>query len=490
MSIELRICAPRPAYVAGEDIVFGIEIENRGASPVQVPDPESNANWQPAYELHGPGPDDVARFDFRTIVRGKSPVSPAPADASLLSIGPGETVSASLFLSGLVRVRRPGTYTLTARLSWDGIDVTSPPVSFTLEPLAVSAFGTGMSRRRDGTPEIYAAWIHEREGRTALFQALFGEDRPDLGEMGRRTVARLCEPAPGSSDVFVPWGAHSRLEDLIGWVLWREGQDLCGLPTMGRGPLRMTLPFVPSSWAFPALESRAHDIDLFVIGGPAARTLAMVRIVHGGFARAPQGSVQWTVELPEAIVGAAVGAQPNAHEKLRHLALVSSGAERVTVRHVLVDGVTPPGKFNEVEIDEWTAAAAAPPAVLAHDKGGARVSVLVSSPKDPARCRLIELLFGPPHPSEPGAAASSIVLPVPPAEAQVRYFRHAVSGVFRRDWAIRGTDGATYARGPGGGVRAVRAPSDDPAPLALIVLATNSYLLDRSPSGGFDFEHV
>lgn len=490
MTLEFRVSARQPSYVIGEDVTLGLEIVNRGPSPVLVPDPESNANWQPTYELLGPGPQDVARFSFRSVVRAKSPPPTGPEEAALIAIDPGASHTATLLLSRLVPLRGPGHYSLSARLAWDGIDVSSPPVSFTVEPLVPRAFDLGLSRRQGGQPEIYTAWLHEYGGTRIVFQGGFGEDRPDLGEVGRRSVARIWEPAAPTAQVFVPWGAHSRLEDLIGWVLWREGQDLCGVPSMGRGPLRMTLPFVPSCWALPLLESRAHDIDAFIIGGPEARTLAMVRIKHNGFAKPPEGAVLWTKELPEPVIGAAVGPQPNAYEKLRHLALVSGDEGRVTVRHALCDGAAPPAKFAEVTLDEWTAHAATPPAVLAHDKGGARVSVLLTSPDDPARCRLVEVLFGPPHPAEPAAMSTSIALPVPPAEGQIRYHRHPVTGVFRRDWALRGTDGATYGRGPSGQAQLVRPAEDDPPPLALLVLANYSYLLERSASGAFQFEHV
>lgn len=500
MTIDLRLTAPRPTYAVSEDVVLGLEIENRGPTAVKVPDPETNANWQPTYELRGPGPQDVARFDFRTVVRGKSPVPLAPADASLIEIPPGATHTASLYLSGMVPLKRVGDYSLSTRLVWDGIDVTSAPLAFSIEPLRARAFTAALCLRQDGKPEIYTAWLHDGRDGTTLFQSAFGEDRPDLGEMGRRSIARICAPAPTASEVWIPSAAHSRLEDLVGWVFWREGGDLCGQATMSRGQLRMALPFEPVIWAYPPLESRSHTVDFFVIGGEQARTLAMLRVVHGGLVKPPQGSVVWTVDLPEPVIGIAVAGQPKAHERIRHLALISGSAsgngsvsgnpEQVTVRHAIVDGTNRPSRMTDVTLDEWTVHPGTPPAILAHDRGGARISVLLASPNDPARCRLTELLFGPPHPSEPSAASTNVHLPVVPTEGQIRYYRHPVSGAFRRDWALRGTDGATYSRGPGGFPAAVRLPTNDPPPLSLIALASFSYLLERSPEGAFRYEHV
>lgn len=491
MSIDLRVLASRFTYVVGEDIDIGIEIQNRGTSTAQVPDPETNLNWQPVYELRGPRPSDVVDFDLRSVVRGKAAKPLQPSDAALIAIEPGTTHSASLSLGRLVPLGQPGSYTLSARLDWDGIKVLGSPAAFSLEPLVPRAFDVGLAWQQDGTPEIYAAWLHEARGKTVLFQGGFGEDRPDLGEVGRRSVARVSEPAAGVSQVFVPWAAHSRLDDLIGWVLWREGRELCGMPSMGCGPLRMTLPFVPSCWALPWLESRAHDIDGFIVGGPAARTLSMVRIRHNGFASAPAGAVVWSQELPEPVIAAAVCAQPNATERLRHLVLVSSNAGVLRVRYAIADGTTPPGSLQEHTLFDCLATPATPPAILADEQGGARVAVATSSPGDPLRCQLIELTFGSPQQTkQPPPVVASMVLPVLPREGQIRYHRHLLSGVFRRDCAIRGTDGATYRFGPTGGAQLVRVSQERPTPLSLVVLSNYSYLLERSASGAFQYEHV
>src|SRR6185295_1205978 len=114
-----------------------------GPASVHVPDPEANANWQPAYELRGPGPNDVARFDFRTVMQRRSPAlfGPpyGPSDASLMEIQAGATWSGNLTLSEFVLLRRPGQYTLSARLTWGELDALSSPVNFSLSPLNARA---------------------------------------------------------------------------------------------------------------------------------------------------------------------------------------------------------------------------------------------------------------------------------------------------------------------------------------------------------------
>ncbi|PSM31388.1 hypothetical protein [Haliangium sp. UPWRP_2] len=489
MKLDLRLSSQRSAFVVGEDITIGIEMENRGSARVQIPDPEMNTSAQPVYELRGPGPQDVLHFDFRSCVHKHGFALGASAETPLLDLAPTAKHAASLDLSALVPGLGPGRYTFSARLTWNGLDIKSPPLPFSIDPLKdrERGFHFGLAQPVGTPPELYAAWLHAAAGATPLFLASCGERRPELGGLSPRSVVRIGELGPSASDVLVPWTAHSRFEDLIGWVLWREGRELCGLPTMSGGPLRMTLPFVPAFFVLPPLESRAHTVELFLIGGPSARALAMVRVLHAGIASPPRGSVLWTIELPEPALAAAVAAPLASFDLVRHLAIVSATAEETRVCHFVVEEGRPPRQLEHAQFQGWTASKDAPPALLADESGGARVSLLLLHRADPHRGQLLETLCGPSNSRGQVAPPIDITLPVPIAQAQIRYCRDPASGTFRRDFALRGADGATYVMDPDGGVKLARAATKSPPPFALIVLPRHSYLLDRSPEGAYLF---
>jgi hypothetical protein len=103
---------------------------------------------------------------------------------------------------------------------------------------------------------------------------------------------------------------------------------------------------------------------------------------------------------------------------------------------------------------------------------------------------MVEVLFGPPHPTQGPATSASILLPVAPAAARIGYYEHPEQNGYRRDWVVRGDDGVTYGRGARG-VEVVQPASDEPPPpLVLLVLSQASYLLVRSEKGGFALEHL
>jgi hypothetical protein len=373
---------------------------------------------------------------------------------------------------------------LSARLTWGAVDVTASPLSFTVTPQDLVAVDVGLGRLEASSPEIFAAYVARSGTGGAVFQAQFVEERPDLAEIKRASVVRLFT-TKGADEVLVPWALHSRLEDLVGWIVVRDGREVSAGLTTGMGVASATLPFAPAFLVRPALEARSHDLDVLAVGeGPA---LSLVRFRCADAFSPPVGSVLWTTPLPASItsVVSAVAAEPKTFPRTRHLALVSTTPDGVVVRHALLGtdpgASKPPASFVQELIEGRVPVPDAPPAILANDRGGARVSVFVSEAEDPTRCRLVELAFGPQPPSESPPRSVGVSLPVAPAAARIGYAHRA--GGLRRDWAIRGVDGATYGPGPGGDWRRVRGPEPQSLPLVLVVLPQASYLLERAPDG-------
>jgi hypothetical protein len=485
MTIVYSATASRTTYILGEDIRLDLSIENHGTAPVTVPDPEANINWQPAHTLLGPG-GHAASFDLHRVVRGEPQVLLTLADAALITIAPGAAWTGSLALSDLVPVAQPGAYSFCSRLTWGQIDVQAPAAAFVVEPLRVVSANVGLALPPTSAPEIFATWLHEHDGKAAIFQAQFFEKRPDLGETVRRGVIRLAEPPIGAADVLSPSAGHSRFDDLFGWIAWREGGDLVVLPSTGVGTGRIALGFEPALVLRPALATGSHQLDIFVIGGGA---LHFVRFEDQGYGAPPAGSVLWSVPLPSSVVAAAVVAQPGAEDHVRHLVLVSTSSDGAVLLHAAVNGTRAPTGFSEAVIGDYVPTSDAPPGLLAQAKGGVRASVLMASSDDPRRYRLLEVLLGRQAESEASAHNVSITLPTEPVAARVGYFRHQDGG-FRRSWVIRGKDGIDYGRGPSGGTMVLRSARTEVVPLELLVLSQAAYLLGPSPVGGLALEHL
>ncbi|MEP7119502.1 MAG: hypothetical protein ABJE95_01275 [Byssovorax sp.] len=475
--------AASPRFVAGEDIVLDLALVNRGRTPVELPDPESIANWQPTFSVTGPGPGDRFAFDRLSLARGR-PSRPLPDSAAVLvAIPPGGAWRGRLCLGELARLGAPGRYVVESRLAWGPLVLDAAPLEITVTPLRAASAVVHLGGVAGGEPEIAAAWIHRDGDDSAVFFASFEPRVAPFTGLARRSVTRLVAAAPSASGLASPLAEQSLRDDWFGWVAFGEGAAIVAAPTNGDPPARLALDFTPDAVLAPAVQHPDHDLDLFVIGrDPAGGLLALTRFSDGQFASDAEGRVAWSLALSFVAVSGAVAAQPGTGSRFRHVVLVESAAGRVRIHHALIDGRGPPRRFDEITVDDAEPLDEGPPALFAERSGVLHVAILVAAPGDRARCRLVDLAFAPRHEGATVEAVTPIDLPSPAVAARLGTCRR--DDGHRRDWAIRSVDGAVHAAA-GAGTRTARPSSE--SPLCLLVLERASYLLDPAPGGGLTF---
>jgi hypothetical protein len=478
------LSAASPSFVAGEDLFVDLALINRGRTTIELPDPESTSNWQPTFTVTGPGPDDHTTFDRLGIARGR-PSRPLPDSAAVLvTVPPGGAWRGRLCLSELARVGAPGRYVVTSRLAWGQLVVDADPLELTVTPLRAVSAVVGLGGTASGEPEIATAWIHRDGEESALFFASFSERGAPLPGLSRRSVTRLVRAAPSAASPACPIAEHSLHEDWFGWAAFCEGATMVAAPTNGDPPARLDLGFTPDAVLLPAIQHPGHDLDLFLTApDPAGGLLALARFNDGDFTSDAAGRVVWTFALPFAPSSGAVAVQPGTGSRSGHVVLVENAAGSVRIHHALVDGRGPPRRFEAVSINVAEVLDDAPTALFAEPSGALHAALIVTDPGDPARCRVVDLLFAPRHEGASIEAATPIDLPDPAVAARLGYCRRD-DGSHRRDWAIRSIDGAVHAAAPAG-ARTARAASD--SPLCLLVLERASYLLDPAPGGALTF---
>jgi hypothetical protein len=480
----LRASSPR--FVAGEDIVLDLALINRGTTTIELPDPESTANWQPTFSVAGPGPDDHFAFDRLGLARGR-PSRPLPDSAAVLvAIPPGGAWRGRLCISELARLGAPGRYVIGSRLVWGPIVLDAEPVEIIVTPLRAASAVVSLGAAASGAPEISAAWIHRDGDDSAVFFASFEPRSAPFTGLARRSVTHLVAAAPTAFGLASPIADHSLRDDWFGWVAFCDGAAIVAAPTNGDPPARVPLDFTPDAVLLPAIQHPDHDLDLFVTGRDAAGgLLALTRCSDGKFASDAEGRVVWTFPLQFIPASGAVAAQPGTGSRFCHAVLVESAAGRVRIHHALIDGRGPPRRFEELTLDDAEALSDAPLALFAERSGALRVALIVTAPGDRTRCRLVDLSFAPRYEAASVEAITPIDLPSPAVAARVGYCRRDVG--HRRDWAIRSVDGAVHAAAREG-TRTARPASE--SPLCLLVLDRTSYLLDPAPGGALTFAEL
>ena len=482
-ALAYLVTASSSRFVAGEDIVLDLALINRGSATIELPDPESIANWQPTFTVTGPGPDDCFAFDRLGLARGRPSRPLADSAAVLVAIPPGGAWRGRLAISELARLGAPGRYLVGSRLAWGPIVLDAEPLELTVAPLRAASAVVSVGAAASASPEIAAAWIHRDGDDSAVFLASFEPRVAPFTGLARRSVVRLVAAGPSAFGLACPIAEQSFRDDWFGWTAFCEGPTIVAAPTNGDPPARLDLDFTPDAMLLPAIQHPDHELDLFVTGRDAAGgLLALARFNDGDFASEAEGRLVWTFALPFLPASGAIAAQPGTGSRFRHAVLVESLAGRVRIHHTHIDERGPPRRFEEITIDDAEVLPDAPPALFADRSGALHAALIITASGDRTRCRLVDLHFAPRYEAASSEAVTPIDLPYAAVAARLGYGRSEDG--HRRDWAIRSIDGVVHAAARSG-ARTARPASD--SPLCLLVLEHASYLLDPAPNGALTF---
>ncbi|MFY0579078.1 hypothetical protein ACN28S_36720 [Cystobacter fuscus] len=300
--MQLRLQLPKRQFLVTEELTLQVTLVNEGPTAVELPDPFHSNNWQPVYHLTGPTQAEQATFTFRSAVSPDKRLVPEGAAPALTRLEAGGRLESEVPLHDWARLSKPGTYQLTASLDWQGLSARSEPIDFTLAPLSVGTAALGLEETASSTGQVWVHWIH-REGETGhLYETMFVESRPDLGEVEPHSVSDVGAVGPPTVQPLSAWTNTDRMELLGVWRAWSDGATVFALPsqTPARQQLRLDAP--PALIVRPALMPSTGELDMFVIPpGKNEVTLARFRPSEDA---APSGSRVGHVSLPAPIQSA------------------------------------------------------------------------------------------------------------------------------------------------------------------------------------------
>ncbi|HEY4187460.1 MAG TPA: hypothetical protein VGP07_20455, partial [Polyangia bacterium] len=315
--MEIAVALSKPRFLNREAIELRVRIGNPGPTAIDVPNPEDNRNAQPVYTVTGPSHPMGHRFHFRQVARH----DPFPAGGSepgmTVVLAPGAALEAELPLQALVGFPVPGVHTLVAALEAVGdegvVRAVSPPVQFVVERPAIQSMELALDDGLQASSPIRVLCLTgEAPARApALYQAIFREERPDLGEIALAALVPLADPEPRATSVVAAWSNHARLDRLHDRFGWRGPRSDLGLHRLPEGPLPgPLLPDETMRLVRPALLAESGAVTVVAIGGDAesgANTLRTFALLDGGPLPAAD---RWRLALPAAPTGARAAAAP------------------------------------------------------------------------------------------------------------------------------------------------------------------------------------
>jgi hypothetical protein len=380
--MKLELTLPRARFVVEETIEATLRLHNDGAEPVRVPDPFRNDAWQPTYVITGPEFPQGRRFSARSATsRGRKA---AGGPLATLELGPGQAHEGELPLSLWCPIAVPGAYTLVVELDHgegeQRVVARSQPLAFELEPLAAGGVSVGVDVLREPPGDLHVSFVHAADTEPMIYDSLFVEDRPDLGELRRASLEprRVVPPdmpehAPGESGVLgragvlgrtvlghmpsiervlVPWCNVDRMTAIAAFRAWTSGGALHG-DDSPLGPA-VALPLPPGASVLPpAWQDPSEALDVLVLDA-GRRRLHLARFTSHGPPAPPTGALVWHGETTGPITGARLALGPPAQGGLRRAIAVETHGRDLVVSCFAPEpgaGAAPLGSLVLPELD-------------------------------------------------------------------------------------------------------------------------------------------
>jgi hypothetical protein len=365
--------------------------------------------------------------------------------------------------------------------------VESVPIQFVVERPSIQSMELALDVGVQGPAPIRVLCLVGAPGGAtvpALYQAIFREERPDLGEVSLASLVSLTDTDQRATSVVAAWANHARLDRLHDRFGWRGPRSELGFCVLAETPLPgPLLPDPTMRLVRPALLAESGTVTLLAFGRDDAHgdVLRMFALFDADPARAsPRATERWLLPLPAAPAGTRAAAAPPTIDGAgcaALLVLADAGGSRL----MLVQ--------SSADLAPRTRVAALPgalplpggePGLWIDGQGVVHASVLLTG-AERANELIIADVSWPPEDGEPTITrARAAWLPVPARAGAVTYSVSRKSPG-RREWLVLLEDGEMIcSRSPDEARPFPGAPS---FPLALLAMSEMTYVLTLAADG-------
>lgn len=396
--LTLSVAPDREEYVAKQDVLLALTIQNTGPDPLEIPDPAAPTASQPVYVITGPSFPAGKTVSARSAIQeqtGAPVAAPEPPSITILSGGVWEGQAP---LGQLFGPLLPGAYRIHVEFAWQGSRVQSADTRLLVKPAEPVSFHVGQGLRPNERAEGRLVFLNRAGAGTTLMAGRFTEARPDIGEM--RTAAPVAQftTGPAATDVTAVWRNIPFFGELIQWTVWREGREVKAISDAGTEALSLTLPADPVAVVRPALKLKGESVEALVLGGDQRLYLCLFPTDFN-----PKSSprIQWHSQLPAAPDGVTAALAPEGDNR-RHVAFAAAKGSGVEIYHSSYRDATPLAAFQSVHVPNVQVVKNIPPALMVESTGMVRVTVVVMA-NDAKSYMAIETRFkdsGPDGPPE------------------------------------------------------------------------------------------
>ena len=468
ITIELK----KDRFLAKEAMGAAMRIENTGDAPVEVPDPQTNINWQPIYTVEGPSFPQGYTFHFRGVLLGDMEVGHEGLDLVTVRLEPGQSHIAEVPLEQMATFAKPGEYTLAASMDIGGKTVRSEPVTFTIVEPVFQSFHIAVAEGFQSSYPIRVFGLVASGSTADVYMALFKEVEADVGDV-RLMDLTYCAPAgKNAKQLFGARMNYTGLGTPAPRVGWRRDSTLCVIGFGEEEPKTFDPP-EPFEIVRPGLMTESGDLDLFVLS-EGGKVLSLVRFPDGE--DAPKS--MWDFDLPaEATAGrAALG--PSSAGSDRVAVLIADTKKGALLALLNAGNGEAKPKLQKVVVKGKHHLPSCEPAVRMDRDGNIHASTLIVDDSDERVVQLIDLAWSP-NAKPPFSANRSLAATLQKdARAGAVVYGVAERDTPRRDWAILLEDGQIVTNQF---LEPRSLPGEPAVPLQLLPMSRRTYLLVEDP---------
>jgi hypothetical protein len=473
--ILYELAPAQPEYLLNQEIKLKLRITNQGTAPVQVPNPGLAVSSQPVVAIAGPGFDKPQLFSMWSAAH-PGVEAPPPTE---MTVAPGATWEGVIPLASLVPIREPGEFRLSSMLASPQGPLRSKNTTFRVSRADPISVHLGIGQRPFGNGQGHLVFLQREGSAAALYTARFQESDPSNTEVQVTTVVRRLGVSAAAADVASPWRNSPFFNELLQWVVWREGKSVKALSSAEKAPVSFDLPEEPSELVRPPLKETGGPVEVLVVSGNR-RGLSMIAVPSQ---LKPQPSLTWRAELPAAPHSITAALAPGKGSP-RHLAFTAAHDRGFEIFHSRY-AAGAPEPFQSVRIPAGTLLPHAQVTMMVTADGIAHVAAL--SHDGDGKYSLIEAQFGPGEPVAPKVTAIG-PLEKEPSAAAVLYTDREGS-IARRDVVFK-VEGAVLKWTGEGALTPLRGEAPAVMPLILTPGESVTYILCFTPEKGFYFEPV
>jgi hypothetical protein len=352
------------------------------------------------------------------------------------------------------------------------------------ESHAPTAVHVGLGMRPFGSATGQVVFIQRDQGGSAVFAFNFNEN-PEISEMALTKIVRRASVSVNASDAASPWRNTPFFDELLQWIVWREGRSIKALSSVMSAPLSTDLSAEPAYLVHPPLKTKEGPVEVLAISHDRTE-ISLIEFSSSAVGENPSAKVFWKNRLPAAPEAITAALAPISQQSARHIAFVvqrQSGFEIFHARYS-ANGLD---AFHSVQVAKGRLLPHVSPSLFIDDAGLVKFGILAAPDEHAHACTFVEAEFDISGKSVGDPKLTSFDVAGPPATGAVLYSQNQGQPV-RRDVVVAVKDHGIVHLDHEGHMSPALVQGTPVAPIQLAPGQHSTYVLYINPQGGLYFE--